>query len=266
MRPSVLVTGASSGIGAATAARLAARGFEVFGTSRTPERQSLPGVRFIALDVRDEQSVAKGVAQVLASVPRLDALVCNAGIGIFGSVEEVPIEAAREQFETNFFGTLRVLRAVLPHLREARHGRIVILGSLAGRRADPVPGPLLRQQGGARRARARAAQRAARLRRHGLADRARRHPHRIQRAHGLGRARRARAYGERLAARRAGDPRIAPARSGAGDRRGDDRARADAAATARALHRRPRLAARAVRAAPASRPLVAAAVRSHFRV
>jgi NAD(P)-dependent dehydrogenase (short-subunit alcohol dehydrogenase family) len=137
MRPSVLVTGASSGIGAATAIRLAARGFEVFGTSRTPERQSLPGVRFIALDVRDEASVAKGVAQVLASVPRLDALVCNAGIGIFGSVEEVPIEAAREQFETNVFGTLRVLRAVLPHLREARHGRIVILGSLAGR--APIP-------------------------------------------------------------------------------------------------------------------------------
>ena len=137
MRPSVLVTGASSGIGAATAVRLAARGFEVFGTSRTPERQSLPGVRFIALDVRDEESVAKGVAQVLASVPRLDALVCNAGIGIFGSVEEVPIEAAREQFETNVFGTLRVLRSVIPHLREARHGRIVILGSLSGR--APIP-------------------------------------------------------------------------------------------------------------------------------
>ena len=141
MGPSVLVTGASSGIGAATAARLAGRGFQVFGTSRNPERrgegQGPPGVRFVAMDVRDEESVRKAVAQVLAGVARLDGVVCNAGIGIFGSVEEVPIEAAREQFETNVFGTLRVLRAVLPHLREARRGRIVIVGSLAGR--APIP-------------------------------------------------------------------------------------------------------------------------------
>jgi NAD(P)-dependent dehydrogenase (short-subunit alcohol dehydrogenase family) len=137
MRQGVLVTGASSGIGAATAVRLAARGFEVFGTSRAPGRQGPPGVRFVALDVRDDESVAKGVAQVLAALPRLDALVCNAGIGIFGSVEETPLEAARELFETNFFGTLRVLRAVLPHMREARRGRIVIVGSLAGR--APIP-------------------------------------------------------------------------------------------------------------------------------
>ena len=137
MGRSVLVTGASSGIGAATAARLAGRGFQVFGTSRRPERQSLPGVRFVALDGRDGESVARAVARVLASVPRLDALVCNAGIGIFGSVEEVPIEAAREIFETNVFGTLRLLRAVLPHMREARRGRIVIVGSLAGR--APIP-------------------------------------------------------------------------------------------------------------------------------
>ena len=133
MGPSALVIGASAGIGAATASRLAARGFQVFGTSRTPERQALAGVRFVALDVRDEASVTKAVAEVLASVPRLDGVVCNAGIGIFGSVEEVSIEAAREQFETNVFGTLRVLRAVLPHLREARRGRVVIVGSLAGR-------------------------------------------------------------------------------------------------------------------------------------
>jgi NAD(P)-dependent dehydrogenase (short-subunit alcohol dehydrogenase family) len=137
MGPSVLVTGASSGIGAATASRLAGRGFQVFGTSRSPERQSLPGVRFVALDARDPESVDKAVALVLASVPRLDALVCNAGVGIFGSVEEVTIEAARDLFETNFFGTLRVLRAVVPHLRAARRGRIVIVGSLAGR--APIP-------------------------------------------------------------------------------------------------------------------------------
>jgi NAD(P)-dependent dehydrogenase (short-subunit alcohol dehydrogenase family) len=95
-----------------------------------------PPVHWLALDVRDEVSVQDAVDQVLKTVPRLDALVCNAGFGIFGSVEEVPIAAAKEQFETNFFGVLRMLRAVLPSMREARHGRVVIVGSLAGR--EPI--------------------------------------------------------------------------------------------------------------------------------
>ena len=138
MKPSVLITGASSGIGAATARRLGEVGYEVFGTSRRPEAQpSLPTVRWIAMDVRDEASVATAVEEVLAEAKRLDALVCNAGVGLFGSVEEVPLERAKEQFETNFFGTLRLLRAVLPHMRAGRHGRIVVVGSLAGR--SPIP-------------------------------------------------------------------------------------------------------------------------------
>ncbi len=138
-KPSVLVTGASSGIGAAAARVLRERGFEVFGTSRRPEQPgvSAPDVRWVPMDVCDEDSVRKGVAQVLSAVPRLDALVCSAGFGIFGSVEEVSIAAAREQFETNFFGTLRTLRAAIPHMREARRGRIAIVGSLAGR--APIP-------------------------------------------------------------------------------------------------------------------------------
>ena len=136
---SVLVTGASSGIGAATAQLLRDRGFEVFGTSRRPEQlgADAPDIRWVAMDICDEDSVRRGVAQVLGTVPRLDALVCNAGFGIFGSVEEVSIAAAKAQFETNFFGTLRTLRATIPHLRAARRGRIAIVGSLAGR--APIP-------------------------------------------------------------------------------------------------------------------------------
>ena len=108
MKPSVLVTGASSGIGATTAAHLVTRGFEVFGTSRRPEAAAAaaPDVRWIAMDVTDDASVEKGVAEVIAA-GRLDAVVCNAGFGIFGSVEEVPLERARAQLETNFFGALR---------------------------------------------------------------------------------------------------------------------------------------------------------------
>jgi NAD(P)-dependent dehydrogenase (short-subunit alcohol dehydrogenase family) len=138
-KPAVLVTGASSGIGAATARLLRERGFEVFGTSRRPEQlgRDAPDVRWVPMDICDEDSVRKGVAEVLSAVPRLDALVCNAGFGIFGSVEEVSIAAAKEQFETNFFGTLRTLRAIVPHMREAGRGRIAIVGSLAGR--APMP-------------------------------------------------------------------------------------------------------------------------------
>ena len=139
MERAVLITGASSGIGAAAARRLQSRGFTVFGTSREPERlgTDAPPIRWVAVDVRSEDSVRKGVAEVLSATSRLHGVVCNAGFGIFGSVEETPISEVREQFETNFFGTLHTLRAVLPHLREARAGRIVVVGSLAGR--APIP-------------------------------------------------------------------------------------------------------------------------------
>lgn len=135
----VLITGASSGIGAAAARELAARGFDVFGTSRRPEALSAdaPPVRWVGMDVRDEASVRAGVESVLRQAGRLDALVCNAGYGIFGSVEEVPIAAAQAQLDTNFFGTLRTLRAALPHLRASGSGRVVLVGSLAGR--APIP-------------------------------------------------------------------------------------------------------------------------------
>ena len=139
-RPSVLITGASSGIGAATADLLAARGFAVCGTSRDPERAArrAPHIGWVAMDVRDDASVREGTKRAIdRSDGSLDALVCNAGVGIFGSIEDVPLESAREQFETNWFGTLRVLRAALPALRSARSARIAIVGSLAGR--APIP-------------------------------------------------------------------------------------------------------------------------------
>ena len=136
--PSVLITGASSGIGKATAEHLAERGWRVFGTSRSPrEAGDPPGVEFVVMDVCDSESVNHGIARVAAECGPLDAIVCNAGNSIFGAVEEVSIEAAQAQFETNFFGVLRVLRACLPAMRKAGQGRIVIVGSLAGR--APIP-------------------------------------------------------------------------------------------------------------------------------
>jgi NAD(P)-dependent dehydrogenase (short-subunit alcohol dehydrogenase family) len=136
MPDAVLVTGASSGIGAAAAKLLVARGFRVYGTSRSA-RQGADGVRWLALDVRDEASVQRAVAQLLSAEGALYGAVCNAGVGSFGSVEETPMERARAQFETNVFGVLHTLRAVLPPMRAAKRGRIAIVGSLAGR--APIP-------------------------------------------------------------------------------------------------------------------------------
>lgn len=89
------------------------------------------------MDVRKEESVRAGFALASQHAGHLDALVCNAGFGIFGSIEEVPLAAAREQFETNVFGVLACVRAVLPDFRSRGAGRIILVGSLAGR--APIP-------------------------------------------------------------------------------------------------------------------------------
>jgi NAD(P)-dependent dehydrogenase (short-subunit alcohol dehydrogenase family) len=139
LKPCVLITGASSGIGAAAAELLRARGFEVFGTCRDPDalRAGAPAIEWIAMDVRSDESVRAGFARLAARTKRLDALVCNAGYGVFGSVEELELADARAQFETNFFGVLRTLRAAIPGMREARSGRIAITSSLAAH--APIP-------------------------------------------------------------------------------------------------------------------------------
>ena len=133
----VLITGASSGIGRATAERLAAHGFRVFGASRT-DPGPVAGLRdpWVVMDVRDEARVGAGIEQAVAVAGGLDAVVCAAGYSVFGSVEELEVERARAQVDTNLIGTLTVLRMALPHLRVSR-GRVVVVGSLAGR--APIP-------------------------------------------------------------------------------------------------------------------------------
>src|SRR5438477_9226048 len=128
-----LVTGASSGIGKATAERLATAGYQVYGTSR---RGATPGQRafeMLSLDVTSDESVAAAVNALLRSEGRLDLLVNNAGFSIApAGAEESSIEQARSIFETNFFGILRMTRAVLPHMRRQGNGRIVNISSVLG--------------------------------------------------------------------------------------------------------------------------------------
>ena len=139
-QPVALVTGASSGVGRATAAALAARGHRVFGTSRNPSGDATPGVEMVPLDVRDDASVAACVASVTARNGRLDLLVNNAGLEQAGALEELSLEEARAQFETNFFGVVRMVKEVLPIMRGQRSGRIINLSSLAGLAAAPFMG------------------------------------------------------------------------------------------------------------------------------
>ena len=141
MQPVVLVTGASSGIGRATATCFAARGWRVAATLRSPEKEMelgrVPGVRCFRLDVDSEPSVHEAVAEVLSALGRIDAVVNNAGFGAPGVFEAVDDWAIRRQFETNVFGLMRVTREVLPILRRQGGGTLLQVSSMAGRSAFP---------------------------------------------------------------------------------------------------------------------------------
>lgn len=127
-----LVTGASSGIGRASAEALARAGFTVFGTSRKPSVNSLGQVSMLACDVTDEASVASLVSDVLARTGRIDVLVNNAGLGLFGGAEESSVAQVQRLFAVNLFGVIRVTNAALPSMRARGQGRIINLSSALG--------------------------------------------------------------------------------------------------------------------------------------
>lgn len=130
----ILITGASSGIGRACARHLSSLGHHVYGTSRRTEfpneTDSYPVM--IPMDVTSEESVSKAVRFVLEKEGRIDVLINNAGYGLAGAVEDTTYEEALQQFETNFFGAYRVIRHVLPLMRERKSGMIINISSIAG--------------------------------------------------------------------------------------------------------------------------------------
>jgi short-subunit dehydrogenase len=127
-----LVTGASSGIGRASAEALARTGFTVFGTSRKPSGNNPSQISMLACDVTDEASVASLVSEVLARTGRIDVLVNNAGLGLFGGAEESSAAQVQRLFDVNLFGVIRVVNAVLPSMRARGQGRIINLSSALG--------------------------------------------------------------------------------------------------------------------------------------
>ena len=139
----ILITGCSSGIGAATAERLAGKGHLVYATARqigTLAALAQAGCRTAAVDVTDEASMTAAVDSIVAEHGRIGALVNNAGYGEYGAIEDVAIEKVRQQFETNVFGLVRMTQLVLPSMRQARTGRIVNIGSVGGRLTFPYGG------------------------------------------------------------------------------------------------------------------------------
>lgn len=137
-RPLALVTGASSGIGEAAAIAFVEAGYDVVGTSRNSAGTVSPvGVTLLDLDVGSDDSVAALVDDVIGRFGRIDVLVNNAGIGAGGAAEESSVEQARRVFDVNFFGLIRMTKAVLPHMRAQGEGRIINVSSVLG--FVPVP-------------------------------------------------------------------------------------------------------------------------------
>ena len=138
-RPVALVTGASGGIGEASAQALYRAGFRVFGTSRRAPGKKVQGIEYLVCDVTSEASVRTAVDTVLSEAGRIDLLVNNAGVGLIGGAEESSLDQAKSLFEVNLFGLIRMTKAVLPIMRRQQAGRIVNISSVMGL----IPAPFM---------------------------------------------------------------------------------------------------------------------------
>ncbi len=128
----VLITGGSSGIGKSVGEYLQQKGFTVFGTSRNPQNIRNSKFSLVTMDVRNAESIRLGVEAVLEKAGRIDILINNAGVGITGALEELPSEEIFNNFQTNLFGPIEVMKAVLPGMRHQGKGLIVNITSIAG--------------------------------------------------------------------------------------------------------------------------------------
>lgn len=129
----VLVTGASSGIGLLIASKLHENGYQVIGTSRDPEKhQARLPFKILPLDLNDDHSIASFGRLLFSQIETLDVLINNAGYLVNGLAEETPIALGRQQFETNFWGTIKLTNELLPYFRKQKHGKIITIGSLLG--------------------------------------------------------------------------------------------------------------------------------------
>lgn len=136
----VLVTGASSGIGKSIGEYLAKQNYKVYGTSRNPKQDHLNGIHFLSLDVTSTESIKALVKQLIALEGQIDVLINNAGVGITGPVEEIPDQETFNVFNTNYFGPVKLINAVLPFMRSKNKGYIINITSIAGYMGLPFRG------------------------------------------------------------------------------------------------------------------------------
>ncbi len=140
MNKVILITGGSSGLGKAIGEFLHSKDFKVYGTSRNPAKVTDSVFPLLALDVRDPQSIQNAVSELISKEGRIDVLVNNAGVGITGPIEETPLEEMKNNFDTNFFGPIEVMKAVLPQMRTQKSGLIINITSIAGYMGLPYRG------------------------------------------------------------------------------------------------------------------------------
>ncbi|WP_298756763.1 SDR family oxidoreductase [uncultured Psychroserpens sp.] len=136
----ILITGGSSGIGKSIGEFLSQKGFIVYGTSRSPERYINSKIKLVALDVADTSSIDTAIKTVIESSGKIDVVINNAGAGITGPIEEVPNDEIKRNFETNLFGPINVIKAVLPQMRKQNSGLIINVTSIAGYMGLPYRG------------------------------------------------------------------------------------------------------------------------------
>lgn len=140
MKKVVLITGGSSGIGKSVGEFLTQKGFVVYGTSRNPKQIDNHSFKLVALDVKNIESISKAIETVIAAEGSIDVLINNAGMGITGPVEETPTNEMRKVFDTNLFGAIDVMKAVLPQMRKQKSGLIINVTSIAGYMGLPFRG------------------------------------------------------------------------------------------------------------------------------
>lgn len=128
----ILITGGSSGIGKSIGEYLTQKGYTVYGTSRNPQNSTNSKFPLVALDVRNVESIKSAVSEIIQKSGRLDVVINNAGVGITGPLEEIPTSEIKNNFETNFFGPIEVMKAVLPQMRSQKSGLIINITSIAG--------------------------------------------------------------------------------------------------------------------------------------